>query len=158
MKRFFSLSVCLMLFSLTSTAQSIEIQKSIWGLRFSQNGDLLNINQLVDAVETHPEAFILAKKAKSKNTVATIIGGIGGACIGIPAGAAVGGGEAPWALAGVGAGLILVSIPFSMKANKQFESSVNAYNQSLGGLENRVFQPQLSLLADADGFGLSIRF
>ena len=68
------------------------------------------------------------KIAKSKYDTGTIFGFAGGFLIGWPIGTAVTGGDPEWVLVGVGAGLILVSIPFSISYNKHAKSAVIRYN------------------------------
>ena len=49
--------------------------------------------------------------------------------IGYQMGAALAGGELNWLLAGIGAGVIVVAIPVSQKANQQAKEAVDIYNQ-----------------------------
>jgi hypothetical protein len=77
--------------------------------------------------------------------------------VGWPIGTAIAGGEPNWALAGIGAGLIVVSIPFSQKFNKQVKSAVETYN---GGLKTSSFwdNRELRFSINANGVGFGLRF
>ena len=52
--------------------------------------------------------------------------------VGWTLGAALGGGEPNWTVAGIGAGHIGVAIPFSIKANREAKKSVTIYNENPG--------------------------
>lgn len=140
------------------TAQTIESEKVFGGYRFSQNGVTLNANDLKAQLDTNAESAELLKKARTNNTIATILATAGGAFVGYPLGTALGGGDANWTLAGVGAGLIGVAIPFSSSANKRAREAVDTYNVRINTKENLAFQPQLELTTGAGGLGLALRF
>ncbi|MAU26781.1 MAG: hypothetical protein CMH45_05175, partial [Muricauda sp.] len=94
----------------------------------------------------------------SNKTLSSIMGFVGGGLVGWPVGTAIGGGDANWALAGVGAGLIGVSIPISSSANKKTKQAVDVYNSSLGTTTFIEYKPQLKLIANGNGFGMSLSF
>lgn len=65
---------------------------------------------------------------------ALILSAAGGALLGWPLGQAIVGEEDPmWALAGVGGGLIAVSIPFAVVADNKVDNAVDAHNERLKG-------------------------
>jgi hypothetical protein len=77
--------------------------------------------------------------------------------IGWPVGAAIGGGNPNWAMAGIGAGLIVVSIPISQGVNKHAAIAVDSYNK---GLESNSFwrKRELKLQMTGNGIGLALHF
>ena len=77
--------------------------------------------------------------------------------VGWQIGAALGGGDPNWALAGIGAGLIVVYIPISQKFNKQAKTAVDTFN---GGLKTSSFwdNNELGIGLTGNGVGLSLRF
>lgn len=76
--------------------------------------------------------------------------------IGWPIGASIGGGDANWALAGIGAGLVFMGILISMAANKNVKKAVDAYNSSFTSTDK--FKPELEIFANENGVVLSMSF
>jgi hypothetical protein len=138
-------------------ADSIVMKKAFGGYQFYQYDKRLNMSQLVEAMQTNEQAYKEIKAAQSTYTFAAIIGGAGGFMVGWPLGTAVAGGEPNWTLAGIGAGLIVISIPISQKFNKQAKTAVNTFND---GLKTSSFleKTELRLAFTGNGIGLTIRF
>lgn len=137
-------------------AQKIESKKMFGGYKYTQNGKTLTMGNLVSTMKTNPEAYRLIKKANTNQIVATIIGAAGGGLTGWPLGAAVGGGDPNWALAGIGAGLVAVSIPFATTSNKKAREAVEVYNSSLSS--SYKFSPEFKISSNRDGIGFAIVF
>lgn len=109
-----TLLVVSMSFTFGQTASdSISMKKVFGGYQFYQGEQRLNVNQLVNTMKPNNQAYQQIKSAQSTYTLATIIGGVGGFMVGWPIGTALGGGEPNWTMAGIGAGLFVVSIPIS---------------------------------------------
>lgn len=138
-------------------AQQIESEKVFGGYTYYQNGKALSMKSLIATME-NTEAFEVIKEAKSKNTLANILGGVGGFMIGYPLGTSIGGGDANWTLAGVGAGLIVIALPISSKANKKTKEAIDIYNTSLKTSSFHYFEPQFKMLANGKGIGLTMQF
>lgn len=143
-------------FGQTST-DSISMKKVFGGYQFYQGDKRLNMNQLVNAMKPNEKAYNQIKSAQSTYTLATIIGGVGGFMVGWPIGTAIGGGEPNWTMAGIGAGLIVVSIPISQKFNKQAKQAVDTFNS---GLQTSSFweKSELRFSMNGNGVGLTLRF
>ena len=139
-------------------AQNIEMEKVFGGYKYTQNGNQMTMKDLVKTMESNKQAFDLIKKAQSNTTLASIIGFAGGGLIGWPIGTAAGGGDANWTLAGIGAGLIAIGIPISSSANKKAKQAVEIYNSSLNTVSFHEFKPEFTVIANGNGFGLSIKF
>ena len=153
----------LVIFALTSeVAQAqenkIESKKVMGTYQYSQmNGVRLSNSQLAKKMQNNPEAADLMAKARTNNTIGSIFSFIGGGLIGWQIGAAVGGGEPNWAVAGVGAGIIAVAIPFNTAFNKNSQRAVELYNAGLNaGSYNQ--QPELKLGFTGSGLGLQLNF
>jgi hypothetical protein len=101
------------------STDSISIKKVFGGYQFYQGDKRLNMNQLVKAMEPNEQAYKEIKSAQSTYTLSTIVGFAGGFMVGWPLGAAVSGGEPNWTMAGIGAGLIVVSIPITQSFKKR---------------------------------------
>ena len=118
----------------------------------------MTMNELVKTMEGNQEAFKLIKKAQANTTVASIIGGVGGALIGYPLGTALGGGEADWSLLGIGAGIVVIAIPIASNANKNAKNAVELYKASLNPTSYNQFKPKFEFISNRDGLGLTLRF
>lgn len=155
-------TILTLFFALTTmtfcNAQKIEMKKVFGGYKYTQNENLLTMTDLVNIMESNKLAFDLIKQAKSKNTLANIFGTIGGGLIGWPIGTAIGGGDANWTLAGIGAGLVAIGIPISSNANKKARQATELYNASLNSTSLYEFQPEFKVVANGNGIGLSMSF
>ncbi len=143
---------CAFTYGQTAT-DSISIKKVAGGYKFYHGEKKLNLNQLVIMLEPNEKAHKQIKSAQSTNTLATILGFAGGFMVGWPLGTAAGGGEPNWAVAGVGAGLIVFSIPMSQKFNKQAKEAVDTYN---GGLQTSSFRNKSDLRFSLSEIGLGL--
>lgn len=142
---------------LQKTEQPIEI-KNVWGgTLFYQNGERLSLTKLDKILKSDTEAYSQFKRAKGNSTIASILGAAGGAAIGWQIGAAIGGGEPNWGVAGIGAGFIAIGIPISIKSAKQAKLAVNTYNKShqTTGIWKRT---EIKLAMKGNGIGLSFVF
>lgn len=152
---FFSL---IFVFTFNSQSQEIKKEKVFGGYKYSQNGNHISMKNMVNLMKDNAEALKLIKKAKSNTTIATVLGGIGGGLIGFPIGTAIGGGDANWTLAGVGAGLIIIAIPIASGANKKANKAVDLYNSSLNTTSYKKFNPQFNMVVNGNGVGLAMSF
>lgn len=136
---------------------SISMKKVFGGYQFYQGNKRLNMNKLVNTMQPNEVAYKEIKSAQSTYTIATIFGVAGGFMVGWPIGTALGGGDPNWTMAGIGAGLIVVSIPISQKFNKQAKHAVDTYNS---GLKTSSFwdKSELELSMSGNGIGLKLRF
>ncbi|MCG6190790.1 hypothetical protein [Maribellus maritimus] len=135
----------------------ISMKKVFGGYQFYQGEQRLNMNQLVKIMKPNELAYKQIKSAQSNYTMAMIFSYAGGFMVGWPVGTAIGGGEPNWALAGIGAGLIAVSIPISSGFNKKAKLAVDNYNE---GLPTSSFwdKSELKLAMTENGFGLVLSF
>ncbi len=111
-------------------SDSIEIKKT-FGTVYIQKGKLLTPRNLLNITQSNPEAYQLMKIANANNDVGFIFGFVGGLLVGWQLGTAIGGGSTDATTLGVGAGLILVSIPFSTGYTKHAKHAVRIYNSGL---------------------------
>lgn len=162
MKRIIALTIIIFSITIAAMAQTtpIKIDNSGMGTKFYQNNLRLNFQQLEQAVKTNPEALEKVKAAKGNNILASIISIPGGFLIGYPLGQAMAGGEPNWLMAGIGAGLILVSIPISSAAKNRAIEGVEIYNSSLKDVsyKNDTYKPDFSFGTTSEGVGVRMRF
>jgi hypothetical protein len=136
---------------------SITMKKVFGGYQFFQGEKILNMSKLVNAMKPNEQAYKEIKSARTTYVFANIVGGIGGALVGWPVGAAVGGGEPNWTLAAIGAGVIIVSIPISIKFNKQAKIAVNTFNSDYRSTTFRD-KSELRFSLSGSGIGLALSF
>lgn len=141
-----------------SNAQKINIEKVFGGYKYTHNEELMSIGDVASVLESNTKAFDLINKGRTNRSFASVLGFAGGALIGWPIGTAAAGGNANWTLAGVGAGLIIVGIPISSSANKKINQAVELYNASLNATSYHPFKPEFNIIANGNGFGLSMNF
>lgn len=151
--------LCALLFVGISTiqAQKIESKKTFGSYLYKQNDSYLSGKQLLSLMKDNQQAYDLMKSANTNKTWAAVLGGAGGFLVGFPIGTAIGGGDAKWELAGVGAVLILVAIPINNNYNKKSKKAVDLYND---GLPNTVsdFNPTFNLNIKGNGVGITMTF
>ena len=136
-------------------SDSISVKKA-FGTVFKQNGKILTPKQLTSIMKSNPSAFGEMKIAKSNYAVGSVVGFAGGFMVGYPIGTALAGGKADWALAGVGAGLIFVSIPFTSAYVSHAKNAVKFYNAGLKQTGMNQMNYQIGLVSN--GVGLKITF
>ena len=68
------------------------------------------MKQVATIMEPNAEAYKQIQSARSSNTMAGVLGAIGGAMIGWNLGEALAGGDPNWALSAVGGAIVLVTI------------------------------------------------
>lgn len=157
-KSILTLSFIIAIFT-SGFAQTIEFTKGFGGYTFTQNGEKISTEEVTTQLNTNEESAQLLKKAKNQGILASIIGGAGGALVGYPIGTAIGGGEANWAMAGVGAGIIAIGIPISISANKKTKKAIEIYNAGVKPKEENItYKPQLMMVSNSVGLGLALKF
>ncbi|MDP5106691.1 MAG: hypothetical protein NWQ31_11045 [Polaribacter sp.] len=70
---------------------------------------------------------------------------------------AIGGGEPEWALAGVGAALIVATIPIIKGFNKKTSKAVALYNEGFTSVGYQ-FQPEINLNFKGTSLGITMNF
>lgn len=123
---------------------------------FRQNGTTLTPNKLLEITKSNQEAFSEMKIAKNNYTAGMIFQLPGGFLIGYPLGTAVAGGDPNWTLAAIGAGFVVISIPFISAYNKHAGNAVSIYNKGLR--YSTVVRPELKFGITCNGPGFYLRF
>ncbi len=133
----------------------IDIEKG-FEASFYQNGARLNMAKLSQIMQDNTEAMTSLGKAKTNKAFATVFGFAGGFCVGWPLGTALGGGDPEWAMLGIGAGLIVISIPLTIAYSNHATNAVNLYNESIGAPAKQNVSMQFGMTPN--GLGLTMRF
>lgn len=134
---------------------TIRVEKS-FGTVFIWKGERLTSRQMMDITKSDPEAYQEMKTAKSNEAGASIFGFTGGFLIGWPLGTAIAGGEPNWTLAGIGAGLVLIAIPFSSAYTKHATKAVRIYNRTIR--QSGYQRPQIRFGPSMNGIGFTCTF
>jgi hypothetical protein len=134
------------------------MKKVFGGYHFYHKEHRLNMNQLVASMKDNAQAYKEIQEAQATFLFANIVGGAGAFLIGWPLGTALAGGEPNWVLAGVGAGLTLVSIPISQKFARQARQAVNTYNNPVKTGTTSVRKQEFKFTLTGTGVGMAYKF
>jgi len=145
MKNIFA--ACLLIGSLTSFSQELSIKKG----KFYSGDALVTPADFVEQMKGNDEAYQLALKGKSGYSASNVLGFIGGFMIGWPLGTAIGGGDANWTLAGIGAGVLAIAIPIQSGAKKKLQAAAYLHN----GNSSSASVLRLDVLPNGVGFTFS---
>lgn len=158
MKKLFFISVLLLSFThgfSQNQSDTIEVRNNL-GAVFIQNGKQLSPRSLLYVTKINEEAYDEMKIAKRNFDVGSIFGYSGGFLFGWQLGTAVGGGKPNWTLAGIGAGLILVSIPFSNAYSKHAKNAVKIFNRGLKNISSNKIDANIGLTFN--GIAIKVTF
>ena len=135
-----------------SPADTIEIRKN----RFYYNNRNLSTGELREKLRVNPELIPYLGRARNNQVFNTLFGIPGGVLLGYQIGTAVGGAKINWTIFSVGAGMVLLSIPFHHAVSKNMKSAVLLYNGKRKELSARP--PSFHFQLGMNGFGLGLRF
>lgn len=136
---------------------SIVAKKVFGGYQFYQGNRVLNMKNLLKAVEANESVHQQIKETRSAAAIVTVFSSVGGFMIGWQLGAALGGGEPNWALAGIGAGIVVVAIPISVNVDKKVKQAVDTFNKELPSGDFGM-KKEVSLSMTSNGVGLIFTF
>lgn len=141
-----------------SARDSVVMQKAPFGgYNFIYRGEALKIKHVVNVMQPNAAAHKQMKLAKSDNSIANVLGAAGGFCVGWVLGDLVSSEDPSYELLGVGSGLLVASIPFSISAIKKSREAVATWNSGLGTSSLRP-RGELKLGMTGLGLGLTYRF
>lgn len=139
-----------------SSEYSIQVKKEAIGTSFLQDEEKLSPRELLEITRYNPSAYEEMKRAKSNNDASTVIGAIGGFLVGWPLGTALAGGDPNWTMAGIGAGLIGVSIPFTALYTKHARKAVDIHNQAIQQASRNNFDFSIGITGNGLGLRISL--
>ncbi len=142
----------------TSTqTDTIRLEEKPKAYTSFQNGLELNIKQLQSFQNVIHQAVQNTKTAQSSNTLATIFSYAGGFLIGWPIGTAIAGGKPNWVIAGVGVGLVGISVILIHDAKNKARKVVNEHNSSITS-NTSTYHKELKIGITSNGVGLVYKF
>ncbi|RYD74986.1 MAG: hypothetical protein EOP53_17300 [Sphingobacteriales bacterium] len=136
---------------------SILIRKSVFGPAFTQHNVSVLPGDMVEKMQSNPQAVAEMKLAKKNYNVGMGLGFTGGTLIAIPVVRYFVGSDKPfWLLAGIGGGVAVAAIPFARKYNKHATNAVNTYNSGL--TKTGYLKPQMHFGLGLNGASLRLDF
>jgi len=125
--------------------EPIQKKPGLFGTSYQQGGQDIDPSDMTDQLANAPRSGAFASSSRTWGIVGAVVGGVGGALIGWPIGAAIAGEkDPPWVLAGIGGGLVAVSISFAVVSASKLEKAVDQHN---GATSNT--RPRLQRVAQA---------
>ncbi|MFM7853266.1 MAG: hypothetical protein ACKO96_15415 [Flammeovirgaceae bacterium] len=128
----YTLNFILIVLSINLYAQGekkLTMSKDFWGYKFYEGGNLISKQQVMQLLQSNPEAIKLFKEGNANLVPAGIFGFAGGFMIGWPIGESLGGKKDPkWGLAAGGLALVVVGAVFEKSFKKKINHSFDVYN------------------------------
>lgn len=145
-----TLTAFVMLLCYEGLSQPIQMHKTLGGAHFQRDTIYLSHRHVAEILSVDPEATHEFKLAIKNYRIGGVLGFSGAILLAIPVISAIAGGEPEWLMAGGGAVLLGVSIPFSRAFKKHSEAALAGYNARHEG------QPQTRLYFN--GSGITLKF
>jgi len=123
------LSLFAILLCFEALAQPIQMHKTLGGAHFQRDTIYLSHGQLREILSVDPQATQEFRMALKDYKIGGILGFSGAILLAIPVVTAIAGGDPEWAMAGGGAVLLGVSIPFSRGFKRHSQLAIDGYNQ-----------------------------
>ena len=135
-----------------SNSDSIIIRNKLVYYR----GTTVEPKKLEELLAYNVEAARKYQSAKSSGRLGYIFSFVGSFCIGWSIGTAIAGGDPEWELAGIGAGLCVVSLALDINAVNRTKDAFNIYNQGIRKIT--YIRNQIRIGFSGNGLRLCIQF
>jgi hypothetical protein len=140
-----------------NNTDTISMKKGQGAYQFYMGESRLTISQLIITIKPNELAYKQIKSAQASYTMGQVLGYAGGFIIGYQLGSALWSSKVNWRMAGLGAGLIVFSIPISQGFNTKARQAIGTYNSGLQTSASRK-KNELKISASANGIGLVLLF
>lgn len=141
--------------SLSAQQKKLTMYKTFGGAVYELNDSIaISVKQVKLILKDVPEAYQEFKTARSKNSIAGGLGFAGGVLVALPLVTALAGGEPEWIYAGIGTGLILLSIPLLTSYRGHAFNAIDLYNKKHAASARW----QTTLYFNGSQAGLALRF
>jgi hypothetical protein len=138
------------------SVQQLTMYKTFGGAHFEYQKDTaifsVSPKQVLLILKEDPLAYAEFKKAKENNSIAGILGFIGGIFVIVPVVATIAGDDPEWGLVAGGTALIVASIPFSKAYKRHASNAIDIYNK-----KHTAFRPKTELHLSGLGAKLIIK-
>ena len=141
-----------------SFGQEIEGKYNLLGYRLIQNEERLSWKVVFELTESQSEANLLIKRAKTQNTISTVLSLVGGGMIGLQLGKSETTEDSGWTLGYIGSGVALAGFTFAFWSGKNMKKGVDMYNQSLISSNQYRFKPEFEIAGNKNGIGITMIF
>jgi hypothetical protein len=111
-------------------SDSLHIYETRSGMKFTLNKKVLTMPELMNTLRDYQPAYDEMRSAK-RNKISVVTGFIGGFLIGWPLGNLIAGEKPQWIMAGIGAGVIGLTIPLDKAYKKHAKKAIALYNAHL---------------------------
>jgi len=139
----------------------LKLESGFFGNKYYKGVWSISRGEAFNMLSENGEAYNLAIEGEKLQKTSTIISAVGAALIGYTVGSALGGAEDPkWYIAGIGGGIVLISIPIYSTGNKKIHEAIEVYNEEelSASLNHKPFIDKISIAAGSDGVGLRLTF
>jgi len=130
----------------------LTMVKGFGAVRFEYDTLTVSARQVSQLLRLEPDAYEAFRRARSNQTVAGIVGAAGGVVLGFAAINSLLTSQMDWRAASVGAGLVLLSVPFERRFRQRATRALDLYNRNASARLVPVWQ------IGSHGVGVTIRF
>lgn len=143
-----------------STSGKVQIEKGFPRYSYRYDELSLGIKEVALILRKNEKAYKLIKPAKVNSAIGNSFLFLGVSMIVVPIGQIILGESSKHylAFAGIGAGMIAVSIPFIRKADRQAKNAVEVYNSGMSRNFNEKNKPEFHFGIMGNGIGSTIKF
>ena len=131
----------------------IVVQKKGLGFAYYLDGREISKNELLYVLKDDPEAERMIKKSNRNIFPGKVLRYAGAASLGLAVGTYVSGGSPSWAAAGIGAALVVVSLPFTGAVLKREHQAIYAYN----GAVRYASKPKVDMTLGYEQHGATLK-
>jgi hypothetical protein len=142
----------------SQNVESLRLKSNFFGNKFYKGDSLISVNQVLYEMAPNESVYNLMLSAKKDFVFAQILGATGGVLVGWPLGTAVAGGDPNWTLAGIGVGIIAISIPISINFKNKALGAIAAHNKLMSGSNRWNHRPTYHLGFDGRSLKVQFRF
>lgn len=139
-------------------SDSITMKKVLGSYQFYQGEQRLKMSQLINTMKPNEQAYEQIQSAHSNYIIAIALSSTGGFLIGWYIGGALREGGSNWNMIGIGASLVVVSIPVSNNFNIKARQAVETYNSGLLQTSSFWDKSELKISFSGSGIGLTLNF
>lgn len=151
--------ICLVIYSISySQTDTITIKKIFWGHMYEYKGEELSTDGLILLSDGNKQAEINTTNAIICSSANYLFSFVGGFLIGYPIGTGLAEDYSDWRLAAIGCGLLVLSIPFDLLADKYKYMAVNNINNAKK--KSFSYHPDLDIQLGLhpSGFSVALKF
>lgn len=157
MKTYLTLIILVVASMLNQTyAQGLDevvVQKKGLGFAYYHGGREISKNELLYVLKNDPEAQRMIKKSNRNIFPGKVLRYAGAATLGLAVGTYLTGGAPSWTAAGIGAGLVFISLPFTGAVLKHEQEAIYVYN---GGVQY-ASKPKVDMTLGYEQYGATLK-